>query len=88
MSHVAILRLSFTNLSAPGSISVPDLKAGDVMIWCLQTPPAGQGNVGYVFPQGEFEAIVSIDGQLQQTGNFGAGTAGTFSLDAIFLRGV
>jgi hypothetical protein len=83
MAKFSIFRVSFVAVSAPGPISVPGLEVGDTMILCLQTPPVG--SVGYVFPQSEFEGVVSVADQLQQLESIGDGT---FTLDAIFLRGI
>ncbi len=85
MGKFAVFRVFFTALSAAGSISVPGLKVGDTMIWCLETPPAGTGSVGWVDPQSAFEAIISVNDQLQQLNSFGEGVT---TLNAIFLRGI
>jgi hypothetical protein len=60
-----ILKASFNSLSSPGSISIPGLKVGDKVIGCWM--PAD--NTAWHQPgdtPGTFEAIVSVDDELQQ----------------------
>jgi hypothetical protein len=64
---IGLLKASVTNLSSPGAISVPGLKVGDKVIgtWLM---PALQ----WVAPAVEFEAVISVDDEIQQVGNISA----------------
>jgi len=61
---IGLLKASVTNLSSPGSISVPGLKVGDKVIgtWLMS-------NGSWVAPDVEFEAVISVNDEIQQVGN-------------------
>ncbi len=75
-SDVVHIRAKFDGIDSPGPCAVPEVVAGDVLLWVL----ASDGTIGN---HGFFEPIVTVDSELQQkkplTGH---------SFDAIFLRGL
>jgi|SRR6185437_11185355 len=56
--------VNVTGLSSPGTVSAPGLKAGDRVIQATSTSLNGNVNI--------FEAVVSVDDQLQQFEAFGS----------------
>ena len=73
------VRAQFDALDAPGIVEVPEVLAGDVLLWLA----CSDGQVGNNGNPSVFEAIVTTDGELKQN----LSLAG-HSYDAIFLRGV
>lgn len=69
--------VTVTGLSSAGTVAAPGLKVGDRVIQA--SSPSLNGNVNI------FEAIVTVDDQLQQFTAFGASTAVTFEILALRL---
>jgi hypothetical protein len=61
------LLVSIMGLSSPGTINAPGLKVGDRIIQAA--PQSNQGSLNI------FEAVVTVDDQLQQFTAFGSQTA-------------
>ena len=73
---VTHIRVWFSGMDVAGSCEVPEVLAGDVLLW-LAASDGEVGNNRY------FEPIVTVDGELQQTTPLPG-----HSFDAIFLRGL
>lgn len=75
----AIITAAFDEVASPGAISVPGLKVGDTMI-ALSAPALGPGSL---IGLGWYEAIVSVDDEIQQLTS--TTTPGS-TFTAIFVR--
>jgi hypothetical protein len=69
--------VNVTGLAAAGTVSAPGLKVGDRIIQA--SSPSLTGNVNI------FEAVVTVDDELQQFGAFGSSTAVPFEILALRL---
>lgn len=73
-----VFHAEFNGLSSPGAVSVPGLKVGD---WVVMTAPAG--NIPQ-FGGLDFENVVSVDDQLQQTS---PADLSPYTFKSVFFRG-
>ena len=73
-----VITTTIMGLASAGTISAPGMKVGDRIIQA-SSPPALSSNVNI------FEAIVTVDDQIQQVGGFGAATAVPFEILALRL---
>ena len=73
-----IITTTIMGLAQPGSISAPGMKIGDRIIQASSLPTLNS-NVNI------FEAVVTVDDQIQQTGGFGTATAVPFDILAVRL---
>lgn len=76
----SFVKASFTGIASPGSISVPGLVVGDVLIWVGADSPVD--NV--ILSTQRFEPVVSVDDELQTINGNSTGVPFTI----ICLRGV
>ena len=71
------VRITVTGLAAAGTVSAPGMKVGDRIIQAAAASLAGNVNI--------FEAIVTVDDEIQQHGSFGPSTAVPFEILAVRL---
>jgi hypothetical protein len=74
----SLVRASFNGRNGSGSISLPGLKAGDLVFWMLLNGIAGSF-------AGDFEPIISVDDEIQQ---LQAANFSSQSVDILVLRGL
>lgn len=60
-----LVTVQFTGLTGAGDISLPGLKAGDLVLGCYVYPHGSY--TGYLPPQAYFEPIITADDNLHQT---------------------
>lgn len=78
--NISFLTVTFTQLTSPGSVSIPGLKSGDVLVSLNFDPPTGDVTLtGLPW----YEGIVTVDDELQQKNS----TTTPKGLRALFVRG-
>jgi hypothetical protein len=75
MQIFGFITTTITGLSGAGSISAPGMKVGDRIIQAVGAGLNGNVNI--------FEAIVTVDDQIQQFEGFGNATAVQFDILAV-----
>lgn len=84
-SYPSIVTASISAVEAAGSVSVPGLEVGDVLLVAPVTAGSGE-NVGSSF-EGAFERRVSVADEIQQTSGIDSGDVGDTIL-LVLMRGV
>lgn len=81
--NAALITATFDEVASPGPVSVPGLKVGDVMLALSSVNTTGSFGNGSLMATGFYEAIVTVDDELQQ--NVPTTSPGN-TFTAVFLR--
>jgi len=84
-SIVGIAKASFNGRNGAGTISVPGVKAGDIVIWMADTPSGESLQVRSIEFSPWVEGIITVDDEVQQTVD-GNASASIFTI--LLIRGV
>lgn len=78
VQFVGLIKADITDRNSAGSISVTGLKVGDKLIASYL-----QSNGQWTEPGVQFEAVISVDDEIQQVGNI---TVGSVLWDLVLVR--